>query len=156
MSPVSHPPMPLTRVGNTIPGLTYRLHLPPYPPHSPSILSTLALIKTSPTLDSLLPLGSQLHFALLSSSSAAPMLVPDDGVASGASTVVTTPSAQVTPYDGLHSLVHFGVAPWFESYANSKQPSEVAPTNKKANEAQMGELRDVLIVLACADSQVFL
>lgn len=129
----------LTGPGNLIARITYRLHLPPYPPHSPAVLSTLALIKTAPILDSLLPLGSQLHFALLSSSSSAPMLVPDDGLASGASTVVTTPSAQATPYDGLHSLVHWGVAPWFESYANSKQPSELAPTNKKGNEAQMGE-----------------
>lgn len=126
--------------GNAVSRLTYRLHVPPFPQHSPTVLSTLALIKSSPTLDSLLPLGSQLHFALLSSSSSAPMLVQDDGTPSGASTVVTTPSVQATPYDGLHSLVHWGVAPWFDSYVNSKQGlSEVAATNKKGNEAQMGQ-----------------
>lgn len=126
--------------GNSIAGITYRLHLPPTPPHSPSTLSTLALIKTSPILDSLLPLGSQLHFVLLSSSASAPMLVQDDGLTSGASTVVTTPSAQATPYDGLHSLVHWGVAPWFDSYVSSKQGlNEVVPA-KKGNEAQLGKL----------------
>jgi dynein heavy chain 1 len=68
------------------------------------------------------------------------MLVQDDGTTSGASTVVTTPSAQSTPYDGLHSLVHWGVAPWFDSYVNSKQGmTEVVAGNKKGNEAQMGE-----------------
>lgn len=132
-------------VGNAVARLTYRLHLPPFPQHSPTVLSTLALIKTSPTLDSLLPLGSQLHFALLSSSASAPMLVQDDGTPSGASTVVTTPSAQSTPYDGLHSLVHWGVAPWFDSYVNSKQGlTEVVASNKKGNEAQMGEFETLL------------
>ena len=118
--------------------VTYRLHLPPTPQHSLNTLSTLALIKTSPILDSLTPLGGQLHFVLLSSS-AAPMLVADDGVMSGASTAVTTPSAQATPYDGLHSLVHWGVAPWFDSYVSSKSnATEGLVANKKGNEAQMG------------------
>ena len=120
--------------------IAYRLHLPPTPPHSSFILSTLALIKSSPTLDSLLPLGSQLHFVLLSSS-AAPLLVADDGADSRASTVVNTPSAQATPYDGLHSLVHWGVAPWFDSYVSSRQGLiEGATLNKKSGEAQTGEL----------------
>ncbi|CAD6590781.1 MAG: hypothetical protein TREMPRED_005879, partial [Tremellales sp. Tagirdzhanova-0007] len=118
--------------------IAYRLHLPPTPPHSSFILSTLALIKSSPTLDSLLPLGSQLHFVLLSSS-AAPLLVADDGADSRASTVVNTPSAQATPYDGLHSLVHWGVAPWFDSYVSSRQGLiEGATLNKKSGEAQTG------------------
>jgi dynein heavy chain 1 len=125
------PDIPAARV-------TYRLHLPPTPPHSLNVLSTLALIKSSPTLDSLTPLGTQLHFVQLSSS-AAPLLVADDGTPSGASTVVSTPSAQATPYDGLHSLVHWGVAPWFDSYVNSKQSLQdglVGP--KKGSDAQMG------------------
>ena len=119
-------------------GLTYRLHLPPTPQHSPNTLSTLALIKSAPTLDSLNPLGSQLHFVQLSSS-AVPQLVADDGTPSGASTVVTTPSAQATPYDGLHSLVHWGVAPWFDSYVSSKSGLlDGAAVSKKGGEAQMG------------------
>lgn len=125
--------------GNSILGITYRLHLPPTPPHSPSTLSTLALIKTSPILDTFIPLSSQLHFVLLSSSASAPILAQDDGTTSGASTVVTTPSAQATPYDGLHSLVHWGVAPWFDSYVSSKQGLNEVISTKKGNEAQMGE-----------------
>ena len=63
----------------------------------------------------------------------------DDGSPSGASTVVTTPSIQATPYDGLHSLVHWGVAPWFYSYVNSKQGLLEGPAvGKKGGEAQMG------------------
>jgi dynein heavy chain 1 len=115
----------------------YRLHLPPTPPHSSDVLSTLALIKTTPTLDSLAPLGAQLHFMQLSSS-ALPQLMADIG-SSGPSTVVSTPTAQSTPYDGLHSLVHWGVAPWFDSYVASKGTAEVATqAGKKNAEAQMG------------------
>ncbi|OWZ39026.1 dynein heavy chain 1, cytosolic [Cryptococcus neoformans Tu259-1] len=127
--------------------ITYRLHLPPTPPHSPNTLSTLALIKTSPTIDSLNPLGTQLHFLQLSSAFTAPTLVEDDGTPSGMTTAVATPtvsaSAQATPYDGLHSLVHWGVAPWFDSYVSSKQsliPGHGAHDGlgKKGGEAQMG------------------
>ncbi|ORX39193.1 dynein heavy chain, N-terminal region 1-domain-containing protein [Kockovaella imperatae] len=115
--------------------LTYQLHLPPTPAHSTATQSTLALIKSSPTLDSLSPLGSQLHFVLLSSS-AAPPLVQDD-IPSGPSTAVTTPSVS-TPYDGLHSLVHWGVAPWFDSYVSSKQILEGPQVSKKTGDAGMG------------------
>lgn len=119
--------------------ITYRLHLPPTPQHSPNTLSTLALIKSSPSLDSMSPLGSQLHFVMLSSS-APPALVADDGAASGSASLVTIPTAQSTPYDGLHSLVHWGVAPWFDSYVNSKAALADGPsTVKKGGEAQMGE-----------------
>ncbi|WVR09001.1 hypothetical protein IAU60_006061 [Kwoniella sp. DSM 27419] len=120
--------------------ITYRLHLPPTPPHSQNNIATLALIKVSPGLDSLIPLGSQLHFLQLSSSST-PLLVRDDGMTSGTSTVVTTPTAQGTPYDGLHSLVHWGVAPWFDSYVSSKQiliPEGGAAKKSAGGEAQMG------------------
>ncbi|ORY33069.1 putative motor [Naematelia encephala] len=124
---------------NPVARITYLLHLPPTPTHSTNILSTLALIKSSPTLDSLNPLGSQLHFVLLSSSAPTPLLVGDDGTTSAASTVISTPSAQATPYDGLHSLVHWGVAPWFDAYVNSKQGLvEGLSTGKKGAEAQMG------------------
>ena len=118
--------------------ITYQLHLPPTPQHSPNTLSTHALIKSSATLDSISPLGTQLHFVLLSSA-AAPRLVADDGSPSGASSVVTTPAAQATPYDGLHSLVHWGVAPWFDSYVSSKAGLQDGPAvAKKGGDAQMG------------------
>ncbi|KAL7421138.1 dynein heavy chain [Cryptotrichosporon argae] len=113
--------------------ITYRLHLPPTPGHSLNTLSTLALIKSSPTLDSLAPLGTQLHFVQLSSSSM-PLLVDD--ATSSASTVVATPAG--TPYDGLHSLVHWGVAPWFDSYVASRGGDADAAAPKKGGDASMG------------------
>lgn len=67
------------------------------------------------------------------------MLIADDGSPSAPSSTVTTPSAQATPYDGLHSLVHWGVAPWFDSYVSSKAASiEGVAVAKKGGEAQMG------------------
>lgn len=118
--------------------IAYCLHLPPTPQHSPNVLSTLALIKSSPTLDSIAPLGTQLHFVQLSSS-AVPHLMADTGSPPEASTVVTTPTSQVSPYDGLHSLVHWGVAPWFDSYVASKgNLDDRVAGSKKAAEAQMG------------------
>lgn len=63
----------------------------------------------------------------------------DDGSPSGPASIVTTPTVQATPYDGLHSLVHWGVAPWFDSYVNSKQSLiDGAASSKKGGEAQMG------------------
>ena len=52
---------------------------------------------------------------------------------------MTTPAAQSTPYDGLHSLVHWGVAPWFDSYVSSKQGIAEVNVPKKGGEATMGE-----------------
>lgn len=45
-----------------------------------------------------------------------------------------------TPYEGLHSLVHFGVTPWFDAYISSKKVgvSMDSAGGKKAGEAQMG------------------
>jgi dynein heavy chain 1 len=70
------------------------------------------------------------------------LLVADSGLASGPPTVISTPtSSQATPYDGLHSLVHWGVAPWFDSYVASKgnlTDGTTAPKGKKGQDAQMG------------------
>ncbi|WVN87983.1 uncharacterized protein L203_103180 [Cryptococcus depauperatus CBS 7841] len=118
--------------------IAYRLHLPPTPPHSPNTLGTLALIKISSVLDSINPLGTQLHFVQLSTS-LGPVPLEEDGTVSGTSTVIATPTTQATPYDGLHSLVHWGVAPWFDSYVSSKQSlTQGEPLSKKGGEAQMG------------------
>jgi dynein heavy chain 1 len=46
------------------------------------------------------------------------------------------------PYEGLRSVVHFGVTPWFESYINSKQGKTIdvsMAAGKKGADAQMGE-----------------
>ena len=143
--------------GSVTSHFTYQFHLPPTPAHSPAILSTLALIKSSPTLDSVSPLGLQLHFVQLSNASA-PSLLADDGAASGPSTAVATPTASGTPYDGLHSLVHWGVAPWFDAYVNSKQAlSQDEAVSKKGSEPQMGERADSLTRNANrADDKVYL
>lgn len=88
-----------------------------------------------PTLDANVPLASQLHFVLLSASA------PTDTGSGGAQPAAAlSQAAQATPYEGLHSLVHWGVAPWFDSYVSSKKASvaDGAPANKKAGEAQMG------------------
>lgn len=62
----------------------------------------------------------------------------DDSAQSVPGTVISTPTAQASPYDGLHSLVHWGVAPWFDSYVASKGTLNERPTNKKGSESQMG------------------
>ena len=51
---------------------------------------------------------------------------------------MTTPAAVSTPYDGLHSLVHWGVAPWFDSYVSSKQVQDGPQLSKKSGDAAMG------------------
>jgi dynein heavy chain 1 len=46
-----------------------------------------------------------------------------------------------TPYEGLHSLVHFGVTPWFDAYVNSRKGgvSSEGVAGKKGPDAQMGK-----------------
>jgi dynein heavy chain 1 len=50
-------------------------------------------------------------------------------------------STMGAPYEGLHSLVHFGVTPWFDAYISSKKVgvSMDGVGGKKAGEAQMGK-----------------
>lgn len=123
-------PYPVTE--DTSPNrLIYTLNVPPIPSHSPSILSTLALIKRTPYLDASVPLASQLHFVLLSAAPTDP-----SSASNGDQAPLVT---QATPYEGLHSLVHWGVAPWFDSYVSSKKGAILdGPANKKGGEAQMG------------------
>lgn len=47
----------------------------------------------------------------------------------------------VAPYEGLHSVVHFGVTPWFDSYVSAKKVgvSLESAVGKKGAEAQMGQ-----------------
>lgn len=46
-----------------------------------------------------------------------------------------------TPYEGLHSLVHFGVTPWFDAYVSSRKGgvSSEGVAGKKGADAQMGK-----------------
>jgi dynein heavy chain 1 len=121
--------------------LTYTLHLPPTPPVFSRLLATLSLIKKRPTLDATTPIADQLHFVLLSSNNNA--AATGNGYDGTSDQLQTRSSSDevAAPYEGLRSLVHFGVTPWFESYINSKQGKtiDVLAAGKKGAEAQMGE-----------------
>ncbi|SCV72617.1 BQ2448_4154 [Microbotryum intermedium] len=102
---------------------TYSFLLAPVLSYSNSQAATLALIKHSSTLDMNLPLSTQLHClnlfgpaASTSSSSNASALAP----ASEASAT----NVGSTVYEGLHRLVHYGVAPAFEAFVESKAIKE--------------------------------
>ncbi|GJN87844.1 hypothetical protein Rhopal_000799-T1 [Rhodotorula paludigena] len=73
--------------------------------------ATLALIKHVPILDSATPLAAQLHFLNLFGPASS---------ASSASAASAGTSAGSGIYEGLHRLVHYGVAPAFEAYVESK------------------------------------
>lgn len=133
--------------------LTYTLHLPPTPPVSSRLLSTLSLIKKRPTLDATTPIADQLHFVLLSSnnSNMSTGNVPDS--TSEQLQTSSTSDEVAAPYEGLRSLVHFGVTPWFESYINTKQGKtiDVLAAGKKGAEAQMGKLTQTLLGIEKAE-----
>lgn len=72
---------------------TYQLtsHLSYHPTH----VTTLAIIKRSPTIDPVTPLATQLHFLNLFGG--------DD-----------------TPYESLHAVVSHGVKPWFDAFVGAR------------------------------------
>lgn len=74
---------------------TYTYHLTPHLTYHPSHVTTLAIIKRSPTLDPLTPLASQLHFLNLF-------------------------AGDETPYESLHAVVSCGVKPWFDAFVGSR------------------------------------
>ncbi|GAA5979126.1 hypothetical protein JCM10908_002813 [Rhodotorula pacifica] len=79
--------------------------------YSPTQSATLALIKHVPVLDSAVPLAAQLHFLNLFG----PASISGAGL--GGAGVAATGSSV---YEGLHRLLHYGVAPAFEAYVESK------------------------------------
>lgn len=83
----------LKRVDESPP--TYNYHLTPHLTYHSSHVTTLALIKRSPTLDPLTPLASQLHFLNLF-------------------------AGDETPYESLHAVVSCGVKPWFDAFVGSR------------------------------------
>ncbi|GEM09361.1 cytoplasmic dynein heavy chain 1 [Rhodotorula toruloides] len=85
--------------------------------YSPLQSATLALIKHVPTLDSSVPLASQLHFLNLFGPASS---------SSGSNAPATGASTGSVVYAGLHRLVHYGVAPAFEAYVESKARKDVA------------------------------
>ncbi|KAF8208519.1 dynein heavy chain, N-terminal region 1-domain-containing protein [Mycena galopus ATCC 62051] len=63
--------------------------------YHPSHVTTLALIKRSPVIDSSAPLATQLHFLNLF-------------------------GGDETPYESLHAVVSYGVKPWFDAFVGSR------------------------------------
>ncbi|KXN89130.1 Dynein heavy chain, cytoplasmic [Leucoagaricus sp. SymC.cos] len=75
---------------------TYTYHLTPHLAYHSSNVTTLVLIKRSPTLDPLMPLATQLHFLNLF-------------------------AGDETPYESLHAVVSCGVKPWFDAFVGSRE-----------------------------------
>ncbi|KXN85412.1 Dynein heavy chain, cytoplasmic [Leucoagaricus sp. SymC.cos] len=75
---------------------TYTYHLTPHLAYHSSNVTTLVLIKRSPTLDPLMPLATQLHFLSLF-------------------------AGDETPYESLHAVVSCGVKPWFDAFVGSRE-----------------------------------
>ncbi|KAF5351047.1 hypothetical protein D9756_008173 [Leucocoprinus leucothites] len=78
---------------------TYTYHLTLHLTYNSSNVTTLALIKRSPTLDPLVPLATQLHFLNLF-------------------------AGDETPYESLHAVVSQGVKPWFDAFVGSRGGSK--------------------------------
>ncbi|GAA6059654.1 hypothetical protein JCM10212_004157 [Sporobolomyces blumeae] len=94
--------------------------------------ATLALIKHVPLIDSSLPLPSQLHFLNLFGPAASSRINPNSSsLADGASSASGI-------YEGLHRLVHYGVAPAFEAFVESKNRKDQALA---AGEGAVGKRR---------------
>lgn len=74
---------------------TFTYHLTAHLTYHASHVTTLALIKRTPTLDPLTPLASQLHFLNLFGDNE-------------------------TPYESLHALVSCGVKPWFDAFVGAR------------------------------------
>ncbi|KAL1922601.1 uncharacterized protein VTP21DRAFT_10140 [Calcarisporiella thermophila] len=87
----------------------------------PNQVGWLALIKRTPTLDGTRPLMSQLQFLTL----------PGPGAAGEPSTV--------SPYEALHSYIHFAFSPFFNAYVSSKgESAEVGAGKRDDKDNKMG------------------
>ncbi|KAF8588444.1 dynein heavy chain protein 2 [Ramaria rubella] len=74
---------------------TYSYSLTPHLVYAPSHVSTLAIIKRTPTLDPLIPLPVQLH-------------------------ILNLFGGEETPYESLHAVVSCAVKPWFDAFAGTR------------------------------------
>jgi hypothetical protein len=63
--------------------------------YSPSHVTSLALIKRTPTLDPLSPLATQLH-------------------------ILNLFGGDETPYESLHAVVSSGIKPWFDAFVGTR------------------------------------
>ena len=74
---------------------TYTYQLTSHLSYAPSNVTSLALIKRTPTLDSLLPLSTQLH-------------------------ILNLFGGDETPYESLHAVVSGGIKPWFDAFVGTR------------------------------------
>ena len=74
---------------------SYQYHLAPLLSYNTSTVTTLALIKRTPVLDTLAPLSSQLH-------------------------ILNLFGGEETPYESLHAVVSFAVKPWFDAFVGTR------------------------------------
>ncbi len=137
---------------------TYELCLPPLPPFSPHIRSTLSLIKRGPVLSTAIPFGAQLHFIQLSAAALATTLKggsKDGGegaAGGGAGAGVGLGLDSQAPYESLHSVLHWGVTPWFEAFVGARREGhtvDATGAGKKGGEAQTGQHRGDLQRPSC-------
>jgi dynein heavy chain 1 len=75
--------------------LSYSYHLTSQLAYTPTTLMTVALIKRTPILDTLIPLASQLN-------------------------VLNLFGGEETPYESLHALVSYAVKPWFDAFVGAR------------------------------------
>lgn len=107
-------PSPSTALADDSPPPTFSFHLTTTLTYSPLQAATLTLIKHVPILDASLPLSTQLHFLNTFGPASSTSLTTTSSDAAGGSGV----------YEGLHRLVHYGVAPAFEAFVESKGRKE--------------------------------
>ncbi|KAM0751755.1 hypothetical protein T439DRAFT_218203 [Meredithblackwellia eburnea MCA 4105] len=93
--------------------------------YSQTQAATLTLIKHIPILDPSLPLSAQLHFLNLFGPASSSQNSAQQSAAE------STNSGSVV-YEGLHRLVHWGVAPAFEAFVESKNKKEAAAAGQLA------------------------
>ncbi|KAF9519887.1 hypothetical protein BS47DRAFT_1370608 [Hydnum rufescens UP504] len=73
----------------------YQYHIAPHLSYNSSNVTTLALIKRTPVLDTLAPLPSQLH-------------------------ILNLFGGEETPYESLHAVVSYAVKPWFDAFVGTR------------------------------------
>lgn len=106
--------------------------------YDPSQAATLAFIKHVPVINSSLPLASQLHFLNLFGPAA-------DGPSSGLRAQNASSKTTSGVYEGLHKLVHWGVAPAFDAFVEGKTRKDasnaVAPARRRADDSKDAEAK---------------
>lgn len=121
--------------------------------YDPSLVSSIALIKRVPFLETDVPLSQQIYlFTFFGPANTFDMASDEKREALGDRTNQTSNESKglrETPFEALHSVVHNVMAPWFDAYVNSKSTdasSELAaPTSGpgsmlkgKENDARLG------------------